>query len=289
MYIDQRNKVKQRIIMNKQYQIINSLHFIKEQYETYLIDIGGVICDGKNPFKTTIIVINELIKEQKQIIFLSNNPRPSIYLENQLKTFGISPGYRIVTSGDLLHYNLSTKLKNKKIYHLGRNRQHALLEGTNVQLVSSPHDADAIILSCFIEGNENHTMYDTDLEKILASEKPVYCPNPDQIAFEGTIMRYPSGYFAHKLVQAGGFVTYLGKPYQAVYDFITHMYPEIYFDKKYTLMIGDTLETDVLGAMNFGIDSLLLLSGVTGVMMKKDSTILDESLYQPTYIMETLQ
>lgn len=275
--------------MNKQYQIINSLHSIKEQYKTYLIDIGGVICDGKNPFKTAITVINELIEEQKQIIFLSNNPRPSTYLENQLKTFDILSQYRIVTSGDLLHYTLNTQLKNKKIYHLGRNRQHALLDGTNVQLVSSPHDADAIILSCFVEGNENHTIYDNDLEKILASEKPVYCPNPDKVAFEGNLLRYPSGYFAHKLVQAGGFVTYLGKPYQAVYDFITHMYPEIYFDKKYTLMIGDTLETDVLGALSFGIDSLLLLSGITGVMIQENSHILDASTYQPTYVMEILR
>lgn len=275
--------------MKKQYQIINSLHPIKEQYETYFIDIGGVICDGKNPFKTAINVINELIKEKKQIIFLSNNPRPNTYLENQLKTFGIADQYSIITSGDLLHYTLKTQLKNKKIYHLGRNRQHALLEGTNVQLVSSPHDANAVILSCFVEGDENHTMYDNDLEKIRASEKPVYCPNPDQIAFEGTIMRYPSGYFAHKLTQSGGSVTYLGKPYQAIYDFVTQMYPEIYFDKKHTLMIGDTLETDVLGALNFGIDSLLLLSGVTGLCMQENSHILDESTYQPTYVMEMLR
>jgi HAD superfamily hydrolase (TIGR01459 family) len=275
--------------MKIQYQIINSLHSITEQYDTYLVDVGGVICDGKNPFNKAITVINELIKQKKQIVFLSNNPRPSTYLEKQLKTFGIADQYRIVTSGDFLHYTLNTNLKNKKIYHLGRNRQHALLEGIDIQLVSNPHDADAIILSCFVEGNENHTLYDIDLEKIRASEKPVYCPNPDQLALEGTIMRYPSGYFAHKLTQMGRPVTYLGKPYQALYDFITHMHPDIYFDKKTTIMIGDTLETDVLGAMNFGIDSLLLLSGITGLFMKEDSSILDTSSYQPTYVMKTLQ
>ena len=35
-------------------------------------------------------------------------------------------------------------------------------------------------------------------------------------------------------------------------------------------MIGDTLETDMLGAINFGIDSLLVLDGITGLCMKKN-------------------
>jgi HAD superfamily hydrolase (TIGR01459 family) len=259
-----------------------------KKYDTYLIDIGGIICDGKNPFNHTIKAINNLIEQQKQIIFLSNNPRPSTSIKKQLHTFGIIDNYHIVTSGDLLHHTLNTKLKHKKIYHLGRNRQHALLDGIDTQLVHSPHNADAIILSCFIEGNENHEIFNADLEQILTSQKPVYCPNPDQLALEGNIIRYPSGYFAHKLEQLGGSVNYLGKPYPQIYDFITHLHPDVYLDKTTTLMVGDTLETDILGAVNFGIDSLLVMSGVTGLLMKDNSHILRDSMYQPTYVMEKL-
>jgi len=275
--------------MKKQYQTISSFHSIKERYNTYLIDIGGVIYDGQNPFKNGIAVINDLIKQHKQIVFLSNNPRPSFYIEKQLKTFRIVGSYRMVTSGDLLHHTLNTTLKHKKLYHLGRNRQHALLEGTDVHLVPSPQDADAIIVSCFVEGNENHALFDADIENIIASGKPIYCPNPDQLALEGSILRYPSGYFAHKLTQLGAHVTYLGKPSRILYDFITYLHPDIYFDKKTTIMIGDTLETDVLGAINFGIDSLLLLSGVTGLHTQNNSDVIRQSSYQPTYIMNQLQ
>ena len=87
--------------MKKQYRTINSLDLIKEQYVTYLIDIGGVICDGQNPLKNAVTVINDLIQQKKQIVFLSNNPRPSTYIEKQLKTFGIIDTYRIVTSGEI--------------------------------------------------------------------------------------------------------------------------------------------------------------------------------------------
>ena len=275
-------------MMIRQYKFITRLNSIKDSYDTYIVDIAGVLYDGRKPFYSAITTINKLIKQDKKIIFLSNNPRPSTHLHKQLNMFGISENYHIVTSGDLLHHILATELKHKKIYHLGRNRQHALLEGTNIQLTSSLADADAIILSCFVEGNEDRALFDDDLKTILASEKPVYCPNPDQLALEGTILRYPSGYFAHKLRQKGGIVTYLGKPSNIIYNFITQKYPHISFDKPRTIMIGDTLETDICGAIDFGIDSLLLLSGVTGLFIKENPNVVRNSLYKPTYVMEKL-
>ncbi len=241
--------------MKNKYQLIDLLEAIENNYDTYFIDVAGVIYDGKNPFIHAITAINNLLKQQKQIVFLSNNPRPAHFTDNIVKTLGIKGDYRIVTSGDLLHHTLATTLSNKKIYHLGRNRQHALLEGTNTQLTTSLSDADAVIISCFVEGDEKRDIFDSDLENIFIAGKPVYCPNPDQLALEGSILRYPSGYFAHKLAQRGYPIIYLGKPSHIIYDFITQAHPDIYFTRDTTLMIGDTLETDMCGAIHFGIDS----------------------------------
>lgn len=274
--------------MKKQYHLLHSLITIEKQYDTYIIDIAGVLYDGEKKFSCAINTINYLLAAQKQIIFLSNNPRTNIQLSQKLNTFEIVGNYHIVTSGDLLHYIINTELKNKTVYHLGRNRQHSLLEGINIKLTHSLDYADAIILSCFVEGDEDRTMFDADLYQILLSKKPVYCPNPDQLALQGSILRYPSGYFANELIKIGGSVIYLGKPYQFIYEFITHIHPDIYFDKSRTLMIGDTLETDICGAINFGIDSLLVLSGITGLKTKQDSDILNKSIYQPTYVMKRL-
>lgn len=268
---------------------INSLKTIETNYSTYLIDVVGVISDGKKPFDHAIKTVNSLIHQQKHVIFVSNNPRPSAFTRQTLTTFGITGNYHVVTSGDVLHHTLATTLAQKKIYHLGRNRQHALLEGTNATITSSLCDADVIIVSCFVEGNEDKKTFDTDLENIIHAGKPVYCPNPDQIALEGEILRYPSGYFAHTLHQRGVPITYLGKPSRILYDFITQAHIDIDFTHRTTLMIGDTLETDICGAINFGIDSLLLLSGVTGLLMKKNPHTIQQSPHKPTYIMEKLQ
>ena len=274
--------------MTNKYQLLASLVNIEKEYDTYFIDVSGVIYDGKKPFTHAIATINKLLQQKKQIVFLSNNPRPGLFTERIIKTSGIIGNYRIVTSGDLFHHTLATTLFEKKIYHLGRNRQHALLEGTNAQLTNSPFDADAIILSCFVQGDEDHTLFNKDLEHIIASGKPVYCPNPDQLALEGSILRYPSGYFAHKITEQGGSVIYLGKPSRIIYDFIMQVYPDISFNRDTTLMIGDTLETDICGARHFGIDSLLVLSGISGLLSKNNPDLFIQSPHQPTYIMEKL-
>ena len=59
-------------------------------------------------------------------------------------------------------------------------------------------------------------------------------------------------------------------------------------------MIGDTLETDILGADNYGIDSLLVLSGITHLKTKEAGLNLEDYKqqqgisYSPTFIMECL-
>src|SRR5579872_7444359 len=104
--------------MKKSDRIIQSLKEIEQIYSTYLIDIVGVISNGKQPFDNAIAIINYLIKKNKQIIFVSNNPRPHWFTHNKLRTFGITDNYHIVTSGDVLHHTLTTTLADKKIYHL---------------------------------------------------------------------------------------------------------------------------------------------------------------------------
>lgn len=273
----------------KKYQYLTTLKEIIHKYEIYLIDLAGVIYDGHKPFPYAIDTINDLILDKKQVIFLSNNPRPSTLLYQKLTSFGIKFPYRMITSGDILHHTLATILSEKNIYHLGRNHQHEILFGTNANLVPSPFDADAVIVSCFVEGDENHAMFNRDLQQIIESEKIVYCPNPDQLALEGSILRYPSGYFAHKLQKKGVNIIYLGKPSPIIYNFMVDTYQDISFIRNKILMIGDTLETDILGAINFGIDSLLVLSGITYMQSLKNSSLIDQSPYYPTYIMKELR
>ena len=58
----------------------------------------------------------------------------------------------------------------------------------------------------------------------------------------------------------GGVVCIKGKPSIDIYIEATKRFKKI--DKKRMLAIGDSIHHDIKGAINFGIDSLLIVSGI---------------------------
>jgi ribonucleotide monophosphatase NagD (HAD superfamily) len=55
-------------------------------------------------------------------------------------------------------------------------------------------------------------------------------------------------------------VEWFGKPYPAVYEHAYKLFGSM--DKKKILAVGDSLETDIPGARNFGVDSALVTGGI---------------------------
>lgn len=260
-----------------------SIQEIQDRYDTYLVDMVGVIYDGLSPFEEAIQALNSLIVAQKRIIFVSNNPRPSSIVSPKLEKFGIRKPYDLVTSGDLMRYRLTTDLAPLTFYHFCAEKNPHLLEGLSIKITSSLELADAVILSGFLEEQEDITRFDDELKAITQSGKPVYCPNPDRRALHGDSLRYTAGFFADKMRAWGGHVTDIGKPSIEVYQYAVDLYASNSLNKQRTLMIGDTLETDIQGAIDFGIDSLLVLSGIAGMHLPTDGHI------DPTYLMPILK
>lgn len=57
-------------------------------------------------------------------------------------------------------------------------------------------------------------------------------------------------------------------------------------DKRDVLMVGDTLDTDIIGGHQFGIDTVLVLSGST--IPKQAEKMIQERDFSPTYICESV-
>lgn len=125
------------------------------------------------------------------------------------------------------------------------------------------------------------------LKELVAKKKPMLVANPDKFAFIGTSSSHDSNDYTPKLVvrqgaigeayaKLGGEVKFIGKPYPEVYRYALNIAAELHgtpFERLGGLkiaMIGDTLETDILGAQNatseFGIkvDGILVKSGISG-------------------------
>lgn len=256
--------------------VLSSLHSIQKvssqeiqtlsqlnQYETMLVDIVGVVYDGINPFEKAISALNKAKEEGHKIVYMSNNPRPSSLSQANLIKMGVVGDIHISTSGDFARWCLETEYKEKKIYHFGSEKNKDILKDMDVITTDNLQDADIVLLTAFIEEIEDPDQFDEKLKEVALSKKVVLCANPDVYASYGNSLRKCAGFFAQKIEQFGGVVEYLGKPNPKFYEYVCQKHHVNMQQKEKILMIGDTLYTDIKGAKNFGIDSLLVLSGIS--------------------------
>jgi ribonucleotide monophosphatase NagD (HAD superfamily) len=129
------------------------------------------------------------------------------------------------------------------------------------------------------------------LEEFAAKGKPMLVANPDRFAFIGVSDSHDSQNYTPRLVarqgiigeayaKLGGEVKFIGKPYPEIYRFALDTVASargMRFGKLGVLriaMVGDTLETDILGAhmatsaTGVKVDSILVKSGIScGAML----------------------
>ncbi|MDP3372424.1 MAG: TIGR01459 family HAD-type hydrolase [Candidatus Paracaedibacteraceae bacterium] len=244
---------------------INRLCEISNKYTILLIDVVGVMYDGITRFPDAIDAIN-LAKQCSRPIFISNNPRPSIFSKSKLKGMGVIGDFTVITSGDYTRWFLEKYHQGKTIYHFGAKCNQDILKDLDVSTTDNINQADIILLTQFLEQQDNPDQFDAILHEITQSNKPIFCANPDVYACYGKELRKCAGYFAKKIESFRGSVIYLGKPNPDFYEYVC-MIAGLNSDHKSTfLMIGDTVDTDIQGAKNFKIDSLLVLSGISGLL-----------------------
>jgi 4-nitrophenyl phosphatase len=71
----------------------------------------------------------------------------------------------------------------------------------------------------------------------------------------------------------------IGKPESLLYEYALDL---LGTSKDQTVAIGDRLDTDILGAVNTGIKSIMVLTGISKV------SDIDDVAYSPTWILEDI-
>ena len=236
------------------------------EYDLILFDLWGVIIEGDNTYPGVVEAINNMIS-RTNIMFLTNAPRPNFKVAENLRKWGITNATEdmVVTSGDIARQMIQAHRSNlggkiPKIYHLGEDRNEDILLNSKHELTQDLNSADIILLSLYRDDHEDINEFNQILKQAaLKKDLLTLCSNPDTtIPKHGTI-RYCAGYFAEIIEKFGGEVVYTGKPKEVIYNFALQKQQHIKKDR--ILMVGDTFETDILGANKAGIHSALVLSG----------------------------
>ncbi len=250
-------------------KFLSGIKELSDSYDYFLFDVWGVLHDGSTAYPGAIEAISFLRKAGKKICFLSNAPRRASKVADILKKFGYTPDLYdfIITSGEAAFLDLKKNQENKfadfgqNYFYIGPKKDIDLLDGLNYHRVDSAASAQFVITTGF--DNDDSTLAEK-LPQALEAKKydlPMICVNPDLIVVKQNGQEMIcAGALAREYEKIGGTVSYYGKPFPAVYKMVCEIFSNPKNEK--ILAIGDGLETDIKGANDFGIDSLLLTGGI---------------------------
>ena len=245
---------------------LDNLKEIFHSYEAFLIDLWGVMHNGIELYPGAMKAIENLHKENKRIVFLSNAPRPSSTVIKYLKKLNMDDKYldNVFTSGEAALRAIKLEKHGKKFYHLGPEKDQSLFMGLE-RNKTSLMDCDYILCTGLFDKTMNNLEYYSNLLSKFTS-KIFICTNPDLTVHKGETEEYCAGTVASIFQKLGGKVIYYGKPYEEVYKMCL-------INNQKTLIIGDNLRTDIKGANNLKLDSIFISNGVHREEFKNENEL----------------
>jgi HAD superfamily hydrolase (TIGR01459 family) len=246
--------------------IIDSIKELGSHYAAWLVDIWGVMHNGRRAFPAAVAATRAFRQRGGIVVLLSNSPRPSPSVQEQLRHLGVpDDAYdATVTSGDLTRHELG-KHAGASVYHLGPERDRPIFHGLPVKL-GPAGGAELIVCSgLFDDETETPDDYAGQLQALAARKLPMICANPDHMVERGDDLVYCAGALAALYERAGGNVIYAGKPYAPIYLLALEMIAELAgreVPRSEVLAIGDGVNTDIAGAAALGLGSVFVASGL---------------------------
>ena len=236
-------------------KLISGLSQVQSKYDTFFIDLWGVIHNGIELYPEAINVLKKLNKLKKRFVLISNAPRPSKSVENYLTNLDMDKAFikNVFTSGEAALRTLKRKIHGEKFYHIGPPRDKDLIQGFEKN-ETSLEKCDFILCTGLFEDKESSLNHYSNLLKKYTKLK-MLCTNPDLIVHRGSKTEYCAGSIANIFEKLGGKVIYFGKPYPEIYNFCIKKNESI-------LAIGDNIRTDIKGANKMKMDSLFITGGI---------------------------
>jgi HAD superfamily hydrolase (TIGR01459 family) len=251
---------------------MTSLHFAErlsdlvDGVEVILSDIWGVVHNGLESFPEACEALHTYRQRGGTVILITNAPRPADSVQRQLRKLGVADETydAIVSSGDLTR-NFVADHPGKKIFWIGPERDSSIHRGLDA-VMAPLEQADYIICTgLFDDETESAEDYRAMMLQAREHKLPLICANPDIVVERGDRLIYCAGAIAELYRELGGEAIFYGKPHRPIYERAMALAAErcgrpTSLDR--VLAIGDSVRTDLTGALGFGIDCLFLTRGI---------------------------
>ena len=222
----------------------------------YLIDMDGVIYRGAKLIKGADRFIGDLLARNIPFLFLTNNSqRTRRDVVTKLKHLGIDVKERhIFTSAMATARFLARQKPGGTAFVIGEGGLQTALHHNGYSIVDK--DPDYVVVG------EGRTFTFETMEAALGmiqKGSKLVATNLDPNCPSASGSRPGCGAIVAMLEKASGIQAFgLGKPSPVM---VREAMEELGLEAKETIIIGDTMETDILGGIQLGCRSILVLSG----------------------------
>lgn len=242
----------------------DNLETLCRPYDGFLLDLWGVVMDGVTAFPGALAWLTRRRTEQKPVWFLSNASRTTQATAQLLGNMGITAElYAGLTTSGQLAIDALTDANGRFtagfIHVIGEMPAlNGWPETITDRFTEDLQNAHLILaLGSFPTGELAARL----APLLQALDKPLLCANPDRELIFGGNLLFGAGMLAERFAAAGGTVHWFGKPDPAAFRVALARLAECGASK--LLFIGDSMVTDIPGARQAGLESLLLTS--TGI------------------------
>jgi NagD protein len=245
--------------------------------KSYLIDMDGVLIHGSALIPGADDFINRLVEEKRKFLILTNNPLYTTRdLAHRLQLSGLSiPEESIYTSALATASFLEKQRPNGTAFVIGELGLSEALH--KIGYTQTKVDPDYVVLGeTFAYSIEQITQ----AIRLVKAGARFVATNPDPIGNSEQGIVPACGAMAALIERATGISPfYVGKPNPLMMRSALN-YLDVHSEE--TIMVGDRMDTDVLSGISAGMDTVLVLSGVT------DREGMQKFSYQPHWVFNSV-
>jgi HAD superfamily hydrolase (TIGR01450 family) len=255
---------------------------LARRYDTALLDLDGVVYRGADAVPHAVPALLEAAKLGLRLTYVTNNASrtPQTVAEHLVRLGLPATAADVVTAAQAVARMIAEEVpEGAKVLMVGGEGLRVALEERGLVPVSSAEENPAAA----VQGYRPDTTWEQLAEIAYAVERgvPWFSANTDMTMPTARGIAPGNGALVTAVAKAcGGWPRIAGKP-----EIALHRETMLRTGAERPLVVGDRLDTDIEGANRAGVDSLLVLTGVTNRAEAEAA----EGQLKPTYIAEDLR
>ena len=235
-----------------------------KRYRLYILDLDGTLYRGSEPLPRAHETVQTLESSGAQIRYLTNNSgQTRHFYAEKLQRMGFDARPEWIYSSAIGAAKICNQEKLSPAFYVGDPGLRQTLEEYNVPVINAEHEsaqpAKAVVAG--ICRTFTYGWLNAALQQILCGAKFIATNTDVTYPIEGGRVEPGAGAIVSAIQTASGVAPrVIGKPEPLLIRMIMR---DAGISPAEVLVVGDRYETDILAGINAGVDTHLVLTGVT--------------------------